>query len=87
MNGIHDGIMRKAQINVKLIDRETQRNQWISKVRYKIEQYFGLSSLHQWAGTAHFTTLVKEGWDRILGIVAFNLKRVVLKTRRLAAAA
>jgi IS5 family transposase len=87
MNGIRDGIMRKDQINAKLTEKETQRNRWISKVRYKIEQYFGLSALHQWAGTARFTTLVKEGWDRLLGIVAFNMKRVALKAKRLAAAA
>ncbi len=85
-NGIRDGIMRKDQVNAKLTKRETKRNRWIAKLRYKIEQYFGLSKLHHWAGTARFTTLAKEGWDRLLGIMAFNLKRVTLNGKGLAAA-
>jgi hypothetical protein len=68
MNGIRGGIIRKHQINGKLTERETQRNRWIAKVRYQIEQYFGLSALHQWAGPRRFTTVVKDGLDRLLGV-------------------
>ena len=46
MNGIGDGIMRKNQINAALTEKEIQRNKEISKIRYKIEQYFGLSLIH-----------------------------------------
>ncbi|MBW2619333.1 MAG: transposase [Deltaproteobacteria bacterium] len=52
INGIGDGIMRKDQIKTKLTPLEIERNRMISKVRYKIEQYFGLSHLHQRGGTA-----------------------------------
>jgi len=82
MNGIGDGIMRKDQINAKLGPMEIERNRMISKVRYKVEQYFGLSHLHQGGGKARFTTLAKEGWDRLCGAMAFNIKRAVLATGR-----
>lgn len=64
----------------------------ISKVRYKIEQYFGLTKLHQGAGKAQFTTMAKQGWDNLCvprgtyipwgGAIAFNIKRVTLATRK-----
>lgn len=78
MNDIGDGIMRKDLVNAKLTDFEIRRNKMISKVRYKIEQYFGLTALYYGAGKARFTTLVKEGWDYMLGAMAFNIKRTLL---------
>jgi IS5 family transposase len=36
-----DGIMRKDYRNAKLTEVEHARNKGISKIRYKIEQYFG----------------------------------------------
>ena len=82
MNGISDGIMRKNQINASLTDAEIQRNKKISKVRYKIEQYFGITSKYHGAGKARFTTIMKENWDHLSGAMAFNIKRAVLAKRR-----
>jgi len=78
-NGISDGIMRKNDVNAKLTEKGIRRNRRISKVRCIVEQYFGLTALHSWAGRARFTTVAKEGWDRLFGAVAFNLKRAILK--------
>ena len=78
MNGIADGIIRKNLAGVKLTDFEIRRNKMISKVRYKIEQYFGLTALYYGAGKVRFTTLVKEGWGRILSTMAFNIKRTLI---------
>jgi len=78
INGIADGIMRKDERNAKLTAFEIERNKMISKVRYKIEQYFGVTSLHQGASRARFTTLAKEGWDRVCQVIAFNMKRSYL---------
>jgi len=58
MNGMGDGIMRKNQINASLTEQEIQRNKEISKVRYKIEQYFGITHKYHGAGKARFTTIV-----------------------------
>jgi IS5 family transposase len=77
-NKIRDGIMRKEQKNAQLTDLEHKRNKLISKVRYKIEQYFGLTERQMGGGRARFTTLVKENWNRLGMIMAFNIKRIVL---------
>ena len=44
LNNIADGIMRKDSTTAKLT--EIERNKSISKVRYIVEQYFGISHLH-----------------------------------------
>ena len=82
LNGIDDGIMRKNQINAALTETEIQRNKGISKVRYKIEQYFGITHKYHGAGKARFTTIIKENWDHLCGAMAFNIKRVVLSMRK-----
>ena len=85
INEMKDGIMRKDERNAKLTELEIERNKMISKVRYKIEQYFGVTALHQGATRARFTTLAKEGWDRICQVMAFNMKRSYLAGMRKAA--
>ena len=82
LNGMDDGIMRKNQINATLTETEIQRNKGISKIRYKIEQYFGLTHQYHGAGKARFTTMIKENWDHLCGAMAFNIKRVVLNLRK-----
>jgi IS5 family transposase len=82
MNGIGDGIMRKNQINAALTEHEIRRNTMISKVRYQIEQYFGLTDKYHGAGKARFTTIIKENWDHLCGAVAFDIKRVTLARRK-----
>jgi IS5 family transposase len=82
MNGIGDGIMRKNQINATLTETEIRRNKSISKVRYKIEQYFGITHKYYGAGKARFTTIFKENWDHLCGAMAFNIKRVFLNLRK-----
>jgi IS5 family transposase len=60
MNGIADGIMRKDTKSTKLTDYEKERNKGISKKRYIVEQYFGLSHLHSRAFRARFTSVVLQ---------------------------
>jgi len=82
LNEIDDGIMRKNQVNAMLTEYEIQRNKMLAKVRYIIEQYFGLTEKYQGAGHARFPTLLKEGWDHLCGAMAFNIKRVTLAMRK-----
>ncbi len=82
INDMADGIMRKDERNAKLTELEIERNKMISTVRYKIEQYFGVTALHQGASRARFTTLAREGWDRICQVIAFNIKRSYLSGLR-----
>jgi len=75
MNGIGDGIMRKDTRSTKLTDYEKERNKQISKERYIVEQYFGLSHLHNHAFRARFTRIVKNILDALFRQMAFNLFR------------
>jgi IS5 family transposase len=63
LNEVEDGIMRKDTTTVKIIEIEIQRNRRISKKRYIVEQYFGLSHLHNGAYRARFTAVIKNIWD------------------------
>jgi IS5 family transposase len=75
MNNLKDGIMRKNEQNAKLTEYEVERNKKISKVRYIVEQYFGLSHLHDNGQRARFTTIEKNHIDIWFRQVAFNIKR------------
>ena len=75
MNNIEDGIMRKDTTTAKLTRAEKERNKIISKLRYIVEQYFGLSKLHNRAERARFTTIVKNMFDCWYRQAAFNISR------------
>jgi transposase, IS5 family len=75
LNQIKDGIMRKDTTTAKLAAYEIERNKQISKKRYIVEQYFGISHLHTGAKRARFTTLIKNAIDAKIRQMAFNLFR------------
>jgi IS5 family transposase len=74
-NHIADGIMRKDTKSTKLTDYEKERNKQISKKRYIVEQYFGLSHLYNSAFRARFTRIAKNAIDVLFRQMAFNLFR------------
>ena len=51
------------------------RNKKIAKVRYIVEQYFGLSHLHDGAKRARFTDIAKNKFDVWCRQTAFNISR------------
>jgi len=75
MNHIEDGVMRKDTKSTKLTDYEKERNKQISKKRYIVEQYFGLSHLYNNAFRARFTRVIKNAIDALFRQMAFNLFR------------
>ena len=75
LNDIEDGIMRKDTTTAKLTEYEIERNKKLSKKRYIVEQYFGLSHLHDKAKRARFTTIIKNIIDAMFRQFAFNLNR------------
>jgi len=75
LNEIEDGIMRKDTKTAKITEIEVERNKKISKKRYIVEQYFGLSHLNDGAYRARFTTTMKNIWDAMCRQMAFNLFR------------
>ena len=72
-NEIADGIMRKDSTTAKLTELEINRNKKISKVRYIVEQYFGISHLHDGAKRARFTTIAKNKVDCWYRQAAYNI--------------
>jgi len=75
LNNIADGIMRKNTTTAKLTSHEKERNKKISKVRYVVEQYFGLSHLHDGTQRARFATIVKNKFDCWYRQAACNITR------------
>jgi transposase, IS5 family len=86
LNDIEDGVMRKDTKAAKLAEYEIDRNKKILKKRYirfqpvgltgrRVEQYFGLSHLHDNAYRARFTTILKNVWDTMCRQMAFNIFR------------
>jgi len=75
MNNIEDGIMRKDTTTAKLTSYEKKRNKKISKVRYIVEQYFGISHLHDEAYRARFTAIAKNKFDCWYRQTAYNIAR------------
>jgi len=75
LNGIEDGIMRKDTATAKLTGYEIERNKKLAQKRYIVEQYFGLSHLHDGAKRARFTTIIKNIIDAMFRQFAFNLNR------------
>ena len=67
--------MRKDSTTAKLTEPEIERNKKLSKVRYIVEQYFGLSHLHDNANQARFTTIVKNNFDCWCRQAAYNIAR------------
>ena len=72
-NKIADGIMRKDSTTAKLTDLEIQRNKNISKVRYIVEQYFGISHLKDNAKRARFPKIDRNRFDCWLRQAAYNI--------------
>jgi len=76
------GTRRKATTGTELTEYELKRNKAISKLRYIVEQYFGLSHLYNKANRARFPRMLKNAMDGLFRQMAFNLFRAskILKT-------
>jgi IS5 family transposase len=52
-----------------------ERNKQLSKKRYIVEQYFGISRLHYGAFRARFPRMIKNALDNMFRQMALNLFR------------
>jgi len=75
LNNIRDGIMRKDNVNARITDIEITRNKAISKYRYIVEQYFGISHKHDKGYRARFPQIMKNTIDIMFRQFAFNLRK------------
>lgn len=67
--------MRKDTKNAKLTVFEIERNKGISKFRYIVEQYFGISHMYDNGNKARFTKILKNTIDIMFRQFAYNLKK------------
>ena len=67
--------MRKDSTTAKLTEYEIERNKKISKVRYIVEQYFGISHLKDNAKRARFTDIAKNKFDCWYRQTAYNISK------------
>jgi hypothetical protein len=67
--------MRKATAGTERTEYETARNKALYKVRYIVEQHFGLSSLYNSACRARFPKLIKNALDAPFRQMACNLSK------------
>ncbi len=74
-NKIADGIMRKNSTTTTLTEYEIERNKKISKFRYIVEQYFGISHLQDRANRARFSAIDKNKVDCWYRQASYNIKR------------
>ena len=63
-----------------------ERNKKIFKVKYIVEQYFGLSHLHDNGQKARFITTPKNNIDIWFRQVAYNIRRDLKLTQQMVAA-
>ena len=67
--------MRKDFTTAKPTNLEILRNKIISKIRYIVEQYFGISHLHNLANRDGFPSIIKNKFDAWFRQAAFNVAR------------
>ncbi len=74
-NKLRNHIMKKAQKNKKLTEREQVVNNLISKTRYKIERTFG--SIKKWFKSNHarYVGIEKMHTQHLIEAIAYNLYR------------
>ena len=75
LNNIADGIMRKDSTTAKLTELEIERNKGISKIRYIVEQYFGISHMYDNAKQARFPDIAKNKFDGWCRQAAYNISK------------
>jgi IS5 family transposase len=78
--GHGDLLMNKAVKNKPLTGLQKIVNRMISKVRYKVEQGFGILKKHYGFERMRYRGLAKANMEFILNAMVFNIKKAVLKT-------
>ena len=80
--GFQDGIMRKKVKNRELTEEEKAKNKEISKVRYRVEQSFGLLKQHFGYDRMRYIGLEKCDLENTLKMLSLNIKKGVYSIAR-----
>lgn len=74
---IDNGVLSRAYRNKPLTDAQKQRNKMLSKIRYIIERFFGISKLHYGMAQARYLGLARNKMRVAMLCMANNMKRGV----------
>ena len=80
--GFKDGIMRKKVKNRELTEEEKVKNKKISKVRYRVEQSFGLLKQHFGYDRMRYIGLAKCDLENTLKMLSLNIKKGIYSIAR-----
>jgi len=75
--GFQDGLMRKNVKNKKITEDEEFKNKEISKIRYRVEQSFGLLKKHFGYEKMRYIGTEKCNLENTLKMLSFNIKKGV----------
>lgn len=75
--GMKDGIMRKKLKNKELTEEEKIKNKEISKIRYRVEQSFGLLKKHFGYERMRYIGKAKCNFENTIKMMSFNIKKAM----------
>lgn len=80
--GLQDGLMRKNVKNKKITEEEHSKNKEISKIRYRVEQSFGLLKKHFGYERMRYIGTKKCDLENTLKMLSFNIKKGIYSIAR-----
>ena len=80
--GFKDGLMRKKVKNKDITEEEKNKNREISKIRYRVEQSFGLLKKHFGYERMRYIGREKCNLENTLKMLSFNIKKGIYSIAR-----
>lgn len=80
---IANGVLERAYRNKPLTDAQKQRNKLLSRTRYIIERFFGVTKLHYGMGKARYLGLTRNKMRVAIICIAHNIKRGMFLQREI----
>lgn len=75
--------MNRAYRNTPLTDKQKLRNKILSRTRYIIERFFGVTKLHYGMGKARYVGLKRNKMRVAIICIAHNIKRGMFLQREI----
>ena len=76
-------MLSRAYRNTPLTDEQKQRNKILSRTRYIIERFFGVTKLHYGMGKARYLGLKRNKMRVAIICIAHNIKRGMFLQREI----
>lgn len=80
---IENGVLERAYRNTPLTNEQKKRNKLLSRTRYIVERFFGVTKLHYGMGKARYLGLRRNKMRVLLICLAHNIKRGLFLQREI----